>query len=81
MDDERILEKINGLAAEKERLYEQAGGGGGLDQSQTHRLREIELQLDQTYDLLAQRRARRAAGMDPDDTAVRPIEEIEGYEQ
>jgi hypothetical protein len=44
-------------------------------------LREIEITLDQCWDLLRQRRARRAAGQDPDDVAVRPEEVVEHYRQ
>ncbi len=81
MDDQPVLNKINALASEEERLYAQAGAGDGLDADETRRLHEIELELDQTYDRLAQRRARRAAGQDPDDAAVRPVDEVEGYQQ
>ena len=37
------------------------------------------MQLDQCWDLLHQRRARRSAGMDPDQAAVRPETTVEGY--
>jgi hypothetical protein len=42
---------------------------------------EHEVTLDQCWDLLRQRRARRAAGQDPDDVAVRPEEVVEHYRQ
>jgi hypothetical protein len=35
--------------------------------------------LDQCWDLLHQRRARRAAGQDPDDASVRDPRTVEGY--
>ena len=38
----------------------------------TGRLRELEVALDQCWDLLRQRRARRNTGDDPDAAAVRP---------
>ena len=43
------------------------------------RLHEIEVQLDQLYDLLHQRRARRNAGMDPDEVEIRDPGTVEGY--
>ena len=45
------------------------------------RLRAIEVSLDQCWDLLRQRRARRATGQDPDDAQVRPEGVVEGYQQ
>lgn len=80
MDDDAIYHRINNLAEEEERLYS-AAGTGGLDQAGQRRLRDIEVQLDQAYDLLAQRRARRSAGADPDAAEPRPAETVEGYEQ
>ena len=43
------------------------------------RAKELEVMLDQSWDLLHQRRARRAAGMDPDDAEVRGAAQVEGY--
>lgn len=80
MDDSSIHDHINSLAEEEERLYTQAGSDG-LDQSAERRLHDIQLQLDQSYDLLAQRRARRAAGQDPDEAMPRPPDTVESYEQ
>jgi len=42
-------------------------------------LQELQVTLDQCWDLLHQRRARRAAGMDPDDASVRDAGQVEGY--
>jgi hypothetical protein len=41
----------------------------------------VEVALDQCWDLLRQRRARRSAGQDPDEATVRPEEVIERYKQ
>ncbi len=81
MEDEAIYDRINSLAEEEEQLYARAGSGDGLGPPEENRLHEIEAQLDQAYDLLAQRRARRAAGQDPDDAEARPVDTVEGYEQ
>jgi hypothetical protein len=45
------------------------------------RLRTVEESLDQCWDLLRQRRARREAGESPDQASVRPTGEVEGYMQ
>src|SRR3712207_8929155 len=50
-------------------------------EGQQARLHEVEVQLDQCWDLLRQRRARRNAGQDPDIAAVRPEGTVEGYLQ
>lgn len=51
-----------------------------IDESEEHRrLKAIEVQLDQCWDLLRQRRALRDSGGDPQDAAVRPADEVEGY--
>src|SRR5205814_38006 len=43
------------------------------------RLRQIQVTLDQCWDLLRQRRARRAAGLEPEDARVRNEKTVEGY--
>ena len=80
MNDQQALAHINELAAEEHRLQQQEPGGG-LDEIGQARLREIELQLDQCWDLLRQRKARRAAGEDPDDATLRSPGVVEGYQQ
>lgn len=79
MQDPGVLDHINDLAHEEEDLYSKAGRGE-LDTSGKERLRVIQVELDQCWDLLHQRRARRSAGMDPGDAKVRPPEVVEGYE-
>ena len=81
MKDAGLFQHINDLAEEEERLFAKAGDGSGLDQAEIERLDEIKVELDQGYDLLHQRQARRAAGLDPADAAVRPAEIVEHYKQ
>ena len=81
MQDRTIFEHINDLAAEEEALWERAGQGDGLDVIEVARLDSIKVELDQSYDLLHQRQARRAAGLDPDEADVRPAEVVERYQQ
>ena len=73
MDDQEIVRHINELADEEHRL-ERTHAGTGLADEELSRLRAIEVSLDQCWDLLRQRRARRASGQDPDDAQVRPRE-------
>jgi hypothetical protein len=78
MEDGGVLEHINDLAHEEEDLYAKAGHGE-LSRSDRSRLGVIQIELDQCWDLLHQRRARRRAGMDPDEAEVRPPDVVEGY--
>jgi hypothetical protein len=80
MDDRQVLGRIGDLVDEEHALERQATGEG-LDERQQARLQEVEVQLDQCWDLLRQRRARRDAGQDPDTAAVRPETTVEGYLQ
>ncbi len=78
MDDETVIERINGLAAEEHQLWEREARGEA-SAAERERAKELEVMLDQCWDLLHQRRARRAAGLDPDDAEVRDAAEVEGY--
>jgi hypothetical protein len=84
MDDAGLLEQINALVHEEHTLREQAQAGqiGSADEHQ--RLQELEVQLDQCWDLLRQRRARREFGgseAEIESAHVRPASEVEGYRQ
>jgi hypothetical protein len=81
MSDPDIFEYINRLSSEEERLYAEAGDGSGLTGESQERLEAIRVELDRCYDLLHQREARRAAGLDPADAALRPAEVVEDYKQ
>ena len=80
MDDRQLLGRIGALVEEEHALERQATSDG-LDDDQQVRLRDLEVQLDQCWDLLRQRRARRDAGLDPEDAHVRPEGTVEGYLQ
>jgi len=80
MADDDVLRNIDQLVAEEHRL-QQSHGAGGLGDAEHKRLREVEVALDQCWDLLRQRRARRDAGQDASDTAVRDADTVEGYRQ
>jgi len=78
MDDQQVIGRINEIAHEEHELWEREGSGEITD-AERERLRELSVTLDQCWDLLHQRRARRAAGQDPDDTSVRDARTVEGY--
>ena len=80
MDDRQVLDRIGALVEEEHTLERQAVGDG-LDDAQQARLHEVEVALDQCWDLLRQRRARRNAGQDPETATVRPEGTVEGYLQ
>jgi len=77
--DDDLLKRISDLIAEEHALERAAVEAG--DPVDSGRLGDIEVALDQCWDLLRQRRARRSAGMDPDDATVRPESTVEGYQQ
>ena len=79
--DRGIHEEISSLVAEEHELR-RAFADGEIEAGEEHeRLKEIEVQLDQCWDLLRQRDALRSAGQDPSGAAVRPPTEVEGYQQ
>jgi hypothetical protein len=79
MDDKDILARVGGLVAE-ERVLRDRATGQGLSAEERSRLDGLEVQLDQCWDLLRQRRARSEYGGDPDEAALRSPREVEGYE-
>jgi hypothetical protein len=80
MDDETILQRIENLSVEEQEL-EESHIGEPLSEEKLARLKAVEVQLDQAYDLLRQRRARRTAGLNPDDAAIRKEGVVENYLQ
>ena len=75
--DQSVLNHINRLVKEEERLY----GKSELTGDDRGRLAELKVELDQCWDLLRQRRALREFGQDPDKAKVRPAGIVENYEQ
>jgi hypothetical protein len=80
MDDGTILQQIEKLSNEEQEL-EESHHGKPLSQDHRERLRAVEVELDQAYDLLRQRRARRTAGQDPNQASVRTEGVVENYLQ
>jgi hypothetical protein len=78
--DQDVLNWIRKLEDEEHELLKKEEQGGASEAKRARR-REIEEYLDQCWDLLRQRRAKRRAGLDPESTNVREIEMVEHYEQ
>jgi hypothetical protein len=81
MDDKQILHRISELVTEEHDLRIRVQKGQ-IDSEEEHaRLRELEIALDQYWDLLRRRRAAREFGTDPNAAQERPPSEVEGYLQ
>jgi hypothetical protein len=80
MNDAEIVQQIDRLMGEEHQL-ERDHGDRELSDAERARLGQIEVQLDQCWDLLRQRRARRHAGKDPAEAQVRPGDVVEHYQQ
>ncbi|HEV2661540.1 MAG TPA: DUF2630 family protein [Ktedonobacteraceae bacterium] len=80
MDDQELLQRIQALVDEEHKLTQQSHVGD-LEEDQHARMRALEVSLDQCWDLLRQRRARRNAGLNPDEAQVRPESIVENYKQ
>lgn len=81
MDDKEILTRISGLIETERQLRTQLAAGQLSEEQEHERLRSAEEALDQCWDLLRQRRARREYGENPDGAQVRSVNEVEGYRQ
>ena len=81
MADEQISDHIEALVKEEHELLHRAESEHGLDESGHARMRDVQVELDQCWDLLRQRRARRSAGQDPDDASLRREDTVEKYLQ
>ncbi len=81
MDDKEILGHIDGLIKTEHELRARVAEGELSGDEEQSRLRSVEESLDQCWDLLRQRRARREFGEDPTGSAPRPPSEVEDYLQ
>lgn len=80
MNDDQIHASIEQLVAEEHDLWQREGAGTATE-GDRERLKAIAVSLDQCWDLLRQRRARRSAGLDPDSAEERSVRIVENYEQ
>ncbi|OMC51512.1 hypothetical protein A5747_22890 [Mycobacterium sp. IS-836] len=77
--DSDALAHIRELVAEEKALRAQLQRRDITESEEHERLRQVEIELDQCWDLLRQRRALRETGGDPKEAAVRPPGQVEGY--
>jgi hypothetical protein len=73
--DRKVLDHITALHDEEQRLYAK----DALSDDERRKLQKINIELDQAFDLLRQRRALREFGRNPDDAEERPPNIVEGY--
>ena len=73
--DKSVLNLIERLVTEEKELYAESE----MSDAQRSRLTTINIELDQCWDLLRQRRALREFGRDPDEAEVRPAKVVENY--
>jgi hypothetical protein len=81
MEDKEILGHIDELISTEHRLRSRLAAGELSSEEEHAQLRSVEAALDQCWDLLRQRRARREYGDDPSGAIARPVSEVEGYLQ
>jgi hypothetical protein len=80
VDDQQVLSHIDELVQEEERLLH-AHENDGLSPEEHAKLEQVRVQLDQTWDLLRQRRSLRQYGENPDEASLRDPDTVEDYEQ
>lgn len=71
----QVLAHIQDLVAEEHRLLDQRS----LADAEHTRLSRLQVELDQCWDLLRQRRALRETGRDPAQAHLRPPDVVEKY--
>ena len=74
--ESRVLGHIQRLVSEEHQLFEHPSPSA----EQTKRLADIQVELDQCWDLLRQRRALRETGHKPSEAHVRPADVVKNYE-
>jgi hypothetical protein len=80
MEDDALIHRIGALVEEEHELERQIAADKANPDADD-RLKELEVALDQCWDLLRQRRARRHAGENPDEAGVRDETVVERYQQ
>jgi Protein of unknown function (DUF2630) len=78
--DEQIHADIDKMVAEEHELWDREAAGTATEDDR-RRLAALQVSLDQCWDLLRQRRARRDAGGNPDAAEIRPADTVEHYQQ
>ncbi|HEY5273297.1 MAG TPA: DUF2630 family protein [Acidimicrobiales bacterium] len=77
MDDQEVLNHIRSLVEEEHSLR----SGARLDEAGRERMRDLEVQLDEFWDLLRRREAREEFGQDPNTESIQSESVVEKYLQ
>ncbi|MFF7331363.1 DUF2630 family protein [Streptomyces sp. NPDC090306] len=78
--EQLILARITEMVEDEHKLRQSLATGEIDAETEQQRLGHIERELDQCWDLLRQRRARKEFGENPDEAQVRPSSQVEGYQ-
>jgi hypothetical protein len=78
--DEQIHADIDKMVAEEHELWDREAAGNATEDDR-RRLAALQVSLDQCWDILRQRRARRDAGGNPNAAEIRSEDVVEGYQQ
>jgi predicted nuclease with TOPRIM domain len=81
VEDHDVITHIDELVEQEHELRQRSTAGTGISDEDRERLQRLEVQLDQCWDLLRRRRARRDMGEDPDAVPVRDPDTVEHYQQ
>jgi hypothetical protein len=81
VENDEIVHRIGELADREHELRSQIRTGDGITDETHAQLETLEVQLDQCWDLLRQRRARREFADNPDGAEVRDAKVVEKYQQ
>ncbi len=79
MADAELHTQIQHLIDTEHELRRQVASGAITGQQEQERLRGIETHLDQLWDLLRQRQAKREFGQNPDAARLRSPDVVEDY--
>lgn len=80
-NDKQVLQYIDELVKQEHELRVKVQRGEIATEDERKQLAAAEVELDQCWDLLRQRRARREFGDDPDGAQPSPAQQVEGYLQ
>ena len=81
MDEHEILDRVRTLVDAEHQLRARMLAGELSTEDEQAQLAQLEVALDQAWDLLRQRRARQEFGGNPDGASPRTTSEVEGYLQ
>jgi hypothetical protein len=80
-DDEDLFAHIDELTARIDELHERSEEDEGLDAGDAVLIHDLRVERDRYWDLIRQRRAKRDAGLDPNEAELRSASTVESYLQ